>query len=73
LACPSPAPLQVHDVFQKIGKAASLSCLCVYGGAPYEPQVQPQQHMHISASGVACPTYACMCVCSMCVPCPACA
>ncbi|KAF5836909.1 P-loop containing nucleoside triphosphate hydrolase protein [Dunaliella salina] len=29
---------QVHEVFQKIGKAASLTVLCVYGGSPYEPQ-----------------------------------
>lgn len=39
---PPPAPVpQVCDVFEKLGKAAALSVLCVYGGTPYEAQVGP--------------------------------
>lgn len=38
LLCLMHACAQVHEVFAKIGKAASLSVLCVYGGSPYEPQ-----------------------------------
>ena len=41
--CPLPRlilsfALQVHDDFEFMGKAANLTTLCVYGGAPYGPQ-----------------------------------
>lgn len=29
---------QVHADFENIGRAASLSTVCLYGGAPYPPQ-----------------------------------
>ena len=34
----APAAAQVHADFEFIGRAASLSTVCLYGGAPYGPQ-----------------------------------
>ncbi len=34
----SHVAVQVHADFEYIGKAASLSTVCLYGGSPYGPQ-----------------------------------
>ena len=47
---------QVHEVFVNIGKAANLTCVCVYGGSPYETQEQvgtPHVIWHACATLVA--------------------